>query len=515
MVICCLGDSLTEGDYGVYGKRGIANVHSLNYPYYLAKMLGTEVRNFGRCGYRPTDFLERWEINGVNIKDADVILLMLGANGGMSMEDETEQNYAYRKIVARCRGEAPQAEILLVTTPHVTVNSEYSNCGYAMQVSEAVGFTRRYAREAKLKLIDLASYNCFSAENEKVLQPNDGLHYAAFGYFLMAHFIAQALENAFPQKIKYSPLKKEFSVSVSTSALQRRFNDERALEIAALAGAGGVDFNLCRQDFRDKSSPYSLPEKEMLAHYKALGEKAQKLGIRFVQTHGRISGFRNDKTEDEALIVNAEKDIKITKLLGAPVCVFHTATTIFMGVNAEPSLMHRLNDEMFTRLLDIAAKYDIKIATETFGDATGLDAVDFFGQQSEFVSAYKRVSESSKNGKLLRVCVDTGHSNKATRFEQPSPADVIRELNGAVEVLHLNDNDTFTDQHKIPTEGCIDWDDVFNALDGIGFDGVYNMEIEYGHDGETEAEIIGETVRSVQTMRRLLDERYGSILRKM
>ena len=25
-LICCIGDSLTEGDYGVLGKNGIANV---------------------------------------------------------------------------------------------------------------------------------------------------------------------------------------------------------------------------------------------------------------------------------------------------------------------------------------------------------------------------------------------------------------------------------------------------------------------------------------------------------
>ncbi len=34
MRICCLGDSLTEGDYGVFGKRGIANVHAENYPFF-------------------------------------------------------------------------------------------------------------------------------------------------------------------------------------------------------------------------------------------------------------------------------------------------------------------------------------------------------------------------------------------------------------------------------------------------------------------------------------------------
>ncbi len=511
MIICCLGDSLTEGDYGVHGKRGIANVHEKNYPYYLAKMLGAEVRNFGKCGYRPTDFFDRWDINGVDITNADIILIMLGANGGMSEEDETPQNYAYRKIVARCRKEAPSAEILLITTPHVTVNTEYSNCGYAIQVNEAVGFTRRYAREAKLRLIDLASYKTFCAKNEKVLQPNDGLHYAAFGYFLMAKFIAQALKKEFPKIIKYKPFEIKRKVSISTSALQRLYGDERALEIAALAGADGVDFNLCRQDFRDNASPYSLSQREMFKYYSALKAKAKKLGLEFVQTHGRITGFRNDAAEDEALIVNAKKDIRITKLLGAPVCVFHTATSIFMGADANASLMRELNDSMFLRLLDAASKYNVKIATETFGDATGLDAVDFFGQQDEFVAAYRRVRETSPNGHLLKVCADTGHSNKATRFAQPSPADVIRGLGEAVDVLHLNDNDTFTDQHKIPTEGCIDWENVFNALDGIGYDGVFNIEVIYGHDGESEKDIIGEAVRSVQKVRCLIDERYAHI----
>lgn len=26
MIICCLGDSLTEGDYGIFGSRGVGNV---------------------------------------------------------------------------------------------------------------------------------------------------------------------------------------------------------------------------------------------------------------------------------------------------------------------------------------------------------------------------------------------------------------------------------------------------------------------------------------------------------
>ena len=49
---------MTEGDYGVFGKSGIANVQGKNYPYYLKKLLNTEVVNCGKCGFTATSYLE-------------------------------------------------------------------------------------------------------------------------------------------------------------------------------------------------------------------------------------------------------------------------------------------------------------------------------------------------------------------------------------------------------------------------------------------------------------------------
>jgi len=33
------------------------------------------------------------------------------------------------------------------------------------------------------------------------------------------------------------------------------------------------------------------------------------------------------------------------------------------------------------------------------------------------------------------------------------------------------------DQHKMPYTGTIDWDDVFCALDEVGYTGTYSMEL--------------------------------------
>ena len=194
--------------------------------------------------------------------------------------------------------------------------------------------------------------------------------------------------------------------------------------------------------------------------------------------------------------------------LGAPYVIIHSVTTIFMGPDCPPKTMYDLNFDMFNRLIPFAKKYGVKIASETFGDATGLGCCDFFGNLDEFQKSFNRVRAVGDNADWLTTCVDTGHSNKATRFNgNPSPADVIRILGPNVSALHLNDNDTLTDQHKIPMTGTINWRDVFDALDEVNYQGNYNMELNLCHFGKKFA--VETAAFAVKVMRFMLDERYG------
>ena len=70
------------------------------------------------------------------------------------------------------------------------------------------------------------------------------------------------------------------------------------------------------------------------------------------------------------------------------------------------------------------------------------------------------------------------------RFGNPDPAEVIRRLGNRITLLHLNDNDTLTDQHKMPLSGSIDWASVLGALEEVGYRGVYNMELNLKRYGE-------------------------------
>ena len=189
MIISCLGDSLTEGDYGIKGVSCMANVHKEGYPYFLARLMDCEVRNFGKCGYRSSDLLKFYDEGNINVSGSDIVLIMLGTNGGQSASEDTPDNICYRELILRVKRDAPKAKIYLITAPHVTSNPAYSNCGYAQQVKEAVEFTRKTALETGLALIDLASDPRLTEGMEPYFQSNDGLHFNALGYQKIAERI--------------------------------------------------------------------------------------------------------------------------------------------------------------------------------------------------------------------------------------------------------------------------------------------------------------------------------------
>ena len=134
--------------------------------------------------------------------------------------------------------------------------------------------------------------------------------------------------------------------------------------------------------------------------------------------------------------------------------------------------------------------------------------MDFFGQYDEFVKSYQRIRAVEDFKDYFTVCMDTGHCNKATRFGQPSAAECIRRIGSEITALHLNDNDTLTDQHKMPFSGSMDWNDIFDALDEIGYNGIYNMELNLNFYGSEV--IVDYTAFAIKVLRNFLKKHYGN-----
>lgn len=295
-------------------------------------------------------------------------------------------------------------------------------------------------------------------------------------------------------------------VGLSIFTLQRRFGDREALRLAKQIGCDAVDFNLEHEEPDKPESLYSQGEEAVRAYYSEIGAYAKEIGLLISQTHGRCSSYVNDPARDAVTLEKTRLDCIATAALGAPALVVHTLGTHSFGVDADPEFMHDFAFKMWMDMLPHAKANGIKIATETFGDSVPDKCCDFFGRQAHFLRSLKRVKES-EYGAYFTACADTGHSNKATRFGEPKPADVIRQVGSEFTILHLNDNDTFTDQHKMPLSGSIDWKDVLDALDEIGYQGVYNMELVLDRYGEELA--LEHAAFAVKVMKNMLKERYG------
>ncbi len=279
-------------------------------------------------------------------------------------------------------------------------------------------------------------------------------------------------------------------IGLSTGSLQVKFGDERALEICAEAGFDSVDFNMRKFD-----KSVDISDDEVIEFFSKIKEKADSLGLAISQTHGRVRSYTPDEEYCEFVRKAARLDLLGTKAIGAPSCVIHNITTGWWQ-DADAAFMHAKNKELLDYLVPFAEEFDVNIGMETFGDSNryGKRVIDFFGDSRELKKQFDMLDTKKKV-----ICMDTGHTNKAHNVgaddgsEVPDVVESILMFGNDLKILHLNDNNGFTDQHLPPMvkmQGGVKWKEVFEALDEIGYDGYYNFELALNNMGETIEEYV-------------------------
>ncbi len=74
----------------------------------------------------------------------------------------------------------------------------------------------------------------------------------------------------------------------------------------------------------------------------------------------------------------------------------------------------------------------------------------------------------------LYVCFDTNHLLYDDNVE------LIRRLGNKIKSTHISDYDFVNERHWLPGEGKNDWQGIINALNEVGYDGVWLYEIDLG-----------------------------------
>lgn len=296
-------------------------------------------------------------------------------------------------------------------------------------------------------------------------------------------------------------------IGLATETLQIVYKEKGAIDMVKKAGADCADFYTGCYSIADPKSVYAGSDDDIVEFFSDLKQYANDRGVSFYQTHGRRRIYLGETKSDKICLENARRDLLAAKTLGAKVCVMHGVTISTMGADTNPEVMHSLNRDSFLQILKWAKEYDIILASETFGFCSALNTPELFAFFDEFKSAYERIAEIDGNDKYFKVCIDTGHVNSVSKFEKHSAGDFIREFGKNVVCLHLHDNDGFCDQHLPLYSGTVDWNDVFDALDSVGFDGVYNLEIDLNRYGKGFEPDAAEFV--VKLLRFALNKRYS------
>lgn len=183
--IVCIGDGITEGDYS--GKNKVTlSLHYRNYPYFLQQALGAEVVNYGKKDATAKTALDAYKSGAMNVKDADIILIMLGTNKGL----EGEMGAAYEELLDLiAKDKKEDATIILLTPTHATSDSKKSGKGNDAIVTKAAEIVRSTAAARSLAIIDVWKDSPIQTATENNYQPHDGLHLTEAGHRALADFL--------------------------------------------------------------------------------------------------------------------------------------------------------------------------------------------------------------------------------------------------------------------------------------------------------------------------------------
>ena len=169
-----------------------------------------------------------------------------------------------------------------------------------------------------------------------------------------------------------------------------------------------------------------------------------------------------DKQHRERDLKRLETHVDLSVRMGVRDVIVHPGGR-HAQTQSDRASVQKLNIEAFRRLGDFAGERDARICMENMPSTE-----PGFTTPAEILELLKLIDHSA-----ISINIDTSHLHMSNL----DVAQVVRELGPYIAATHISDNDTSGDQHLIPGGGTIDWLAVMDAFRGIGYKGLFNLEI--------------------------------------
>ncbi len=199
-------------------------------------------------------------------------------------------------------------------------------------------------------------------------------------------------------------------------------------------------------------------------------------------------GFSNavqDPARREAAVRETEAALQMARRIPFDVLVVHLGT---------PASKNNPGDN--TRSAAVRSAQEICRIAEPLGVRVALEVIP---NSLSDAASLVRMLEEDVEARHAGICMDFGHAHMI--------GDVVDAIETAAEHLittHVHDNRGRDDEHLVPFLGSIDWQMALMAMQKIGYEGTYLMELA---NRESPAKVLEEARRARQQFERALGQR--------
>lgn len=186
-------------------------------------------------------------------------------------------------------------------------------------------------------------------------------------------------------------------------------------------------------------------------------EYARKQGLNVIFAHlgyQNINDIWNQDESGDMLVERYKQDIKTCKENDIPMVIMHLTS------KQEAPMYNEKGLKRIQEIVDYAKELNIKVAFEN----------------TKIKGYLEYVLQNIQNDNV-GICYDAGHCH--AHFNDEFNYEMFKNRIFAV---HLHDNDKSADQHLIPFDGTINWNNVVTKLKECNYDGPVTLELSYKND---------------------------------
>jgi sugar phosphate isomerase/epimerase len=206
----------------------------------------------------------------------------------------------------------------------------------------------------------------------------------------------------------------------------------------------------------------------------------RKAGLKLLNAHlpfTMVDALWKDTLDGEEMFEIYSSYIDDCKIHEIPTAIMHTT-------NRDAPHPNKIGLTRFRKLIEKAEKNGVNIAIENV-----------------FMPEYMDYVFNNIESERLKFCYDSGHANCFT-----PEIDMLAKYGDKLAALHLHDNDGSGDQHLLPFNGNINWEQIMAQLKRFKFDGPLALEVfARENDGTTAPQYLSEAMKRVQKLKGFCD----------